>query len=114
MAINFSTQLYPHTQNAFGRPVTFSGVASPSGGRGIYATEPIDITAEDGSIISDNRTILDIMEVEFTTLPLQGDTVDIPAYQDLPAIGQFKVIDSKNNGGGEITLTLRRVVPAKP
>lgn len=114
MAINFSKQVYLPAQNVFSRPVTFTGGAAPSSARGIYGTDPIDVIAEDGSIFSDTRTILDVRDDEFTVVPVQGDTVDIPAYQDLPAVGTFKVIEVKANGGGETSLTLRRVVEAKP
>ena len=114
MAINFSTQVYHPAFNVFARPVTFSGTAVPKSGRGIYSTESLDIPAEDGSVVSTRRTILDILEDEFTTLPAQGDIVDIPAHQDLPALGTFKVTDDRSNGGGETTLQLRKMVETKP
>jgi hypothetical protein len=47
-------------------------------------------------------------------MPSQGDIVTIPANADLPALGDFNVIDVKSNGGGETTLTLRKVVVSKP
>src|SRR5512139_822159 len=107
MAINFSRQVYTPAFNVFARPVTFSGGASPTSARGIYNTEPIDVLAEEGAIFSEARVILDILEEEFTTLPMQGDHVTIPAYADLPALGEWEVIETKSNGGGEMTLALR-------
>jgi hypothetical protein len=68
----------------------------------------------DGSIISDARVILDIRDAEFTVLPLQGDLIDVPAANGLPAEGQFEVMDGDPNGGGETTLTLRSIVVSKP
>jgi hypothetical protein len=114
MAIDHSTLVYLPAYDAFARPVTFTGSAQPSGARGIYDTVPIDVAAEDGSIFSDQRTVLDIREAEFTVLPKQGDTVDIPAVGSIVAAGSFMVVESDSNGGGEMTLTLRRLVTAKP
>jgi hypothetical protein len=120
MAINFSTQLYKHQQDTFGRPVVFTPLQSQPNGapytaRGILEQEAIDVAGLDNSIISEMRIILDILDAEYSVMPLQGDLVDIPAdVSGLPAEGQFEVIDSDQNGGGETTLTLRRMVQAKP
>lgn len=114
MAINYSRQVYLPIFNVLARPATFGGGASPTNGRGIYNTEPIDVLAEEGSIFSDTRTIFDIREEEFTVLPVQGDPVTIPEYLDIPAVGEFEVIEVKSNGGGVTTLSLRRIVETKP
>jgi hypothetical protein len=114
VALNYSVQVYRPAFNIFARPVTFVGNAVPSSGRGIYNTDTLDVMTEDGSVLSDQRTVLDILEEEYTVLPSQDDTVIIPADLDLPALGEFKVIDVKTNGGGETTLTLRKVVVSKP
>ena len=47
-------------------------------------------------------------------LPVQGDQVAIPAEGGLPDAGSWEVIDTSRNGGGETTLTLRRLMPPKP
>ena len=119
MAINFSRQVYNPIFAVFARPVTFTPLASQPDqpayiGRGIYSTQPIDVLAEDTSIFSDTRTILDIIEVEFSVVPVQKDTLLIDAYADLPAIGSFEVIEVKSNGGGETSLSLRRLMETKP
>jgi len=120
MAINFSEQVYRQNQDTFSRPVTFTPISSQPNGspytaRGILEQEAIDVAGLDNSIISESRIILDIRDAEFTVQPLQGDLVDIPADSSgLPAEGQFEVIDTDQNGGGESTLTLRRIVQAKP
>jgi hypothetical protein len=119
MPINFSDQLYKQTQDTYSRVVTFTPINSQPNGapytaRGILEQEAIDVAGLDNSIVSEMRIILDIREVEFAVQPLQGDLVDIPADSGLPAEGQFEVIDSDQNGGGETTLTLRRIVQAKP
>lgn len=119
MAINYPTQVYLPSYNVFARPVVFNPLASQPGqptytGRGIYSTEPIDVLAEEGSIFSDSRTILDVLEYEFTVVPMQEDRLTIPAVGTMPALGEFEVIETKSNGGGETTLALRKVVEAKP
>jgi hypothetical protein len=118
MAINFSEMVYSHAQNVFGRQVLFTPKANPTAafsGRGILDTDPIDVQAEDGSIISETRVVLDIRDDEFAVMPVQGDRVDIPADPSgIPARGPFEIIDADPNGGGETTLTLRHIVPAKP
>ena len=117
MAINFSEIVYVQAQNTFGRPVTFTPKDGSAAflGRGILDTDPIDVQAEDGSIISETRVVLDIRDAEFSLMPKQGDRVDIGTdISGVPAAGPFEVIDLDPNGGGETTLTLRHIVPAKP
>jgi hypothetical protein len=117
--VNFSTLLYLPVFDQFARTVTINPIVSqpsqpPYENRGIYTTEPIDIQAIDGSIFSDQRTILDIREVEYSILPVQGDLVFIPADNPGPELGWFEVHDADSDGGGETTLLLRKIVPAKP
>jgi hypothetical protein len=111
MPINFSDALYVHAQDTYGRAV----MLTPGGvGRGILDTKDIDVVALDGSIISEQRTILDIREVEWAVLPRQGDQVAIPADSGLPDEGAWEIIDVVRNGGGETTLTLRKLMTSKP
>jgi len=118
MAINYSTMVYAHAQNTFGRPVTFTPKDGSGAfqGRGIMDIDPIDVLAEDGSVISETRVVLDIRDDEYATMPKTGDRVDIggdPA-SGIPARGPYVIIDSDPNGGGETTLTLRHIVDTKP
>lgn len=117
MPINFSDQLYVHTQDTYGRTVTITpGISQPTGSdyvaRGILDTKDIDVVALDGSIISEQRTILDIREAEYAVLPMQGDQVAIPGDSGLPDAGLWEIIDVVRNGGGETTLTLRKIMAA--
>lgn len=119
MPVNFSDRVYLPCFDTFARMVTFSPLVSQAGqpayaGRGIFDTVSIDVVALDGSIISEQRTILDIRDVEFGILPAQGDQVAIPADGGLPDAGNWEVIDTSRNGGGETTLMLRRMMTAKP
>lgn len=116
MAINYSQMVYEHAQNTFGRPVTFTPKGGASfTGRGIMDIDAIDVAAEDGSIISETRVVLDIRDDEYTVPPKQGDRVDIGGDPSgIPAQGPFEIIDADPNGGGETTLTLRRIVETKP
>lgn len=119
MAVDFSSQVYLPCYDTFARAITVSPLMSQAGqpayaARGIFDTRDIDVVALDGSIVSEQRTILDIREIEFAILPRQGDQVAIPAEGALLDEGLWEVIDTSRNGGGETTLTLRRIMPAKP
>lgn len=118
MSINFSTLVYLPNYDIWARAITVTPLASQPGqpaysARGIFDTESTDVLAEDGSIISQQKTILDIREVEFAVLPQQFDRIDIPPAEQGPG-GSFEVTDASSNGGGETTLELRKVVTAAP
>lgn len=118
MAINMSTLVYNPCQDVFGRPVVFSSTLGNSFSgfsRGIYSSESLNVILEDGSLISDQRTILDIRTSEFPALPAQGDTIDIPAepVSGLPPLGGFEITDVFHNGGGEVTLALKALKVAQ-
>lgn len=119
MAVAFSTLVYDPCFDMFAVPVTFKPLVSqpsvPSyDARGIFDTDEIDIAALDGSILSDQKTILDIREAEFAVLPVQGDRVMIPADCNGVNRGEFEIIDADTNGGGETTLSLRKWLPSLP
>ena len=116
MAVNFSIAVYLPCQELFGRPVTITPVASQPGApaytnRGIFGTGPVNVDMEDASVFSDQDTILDIRDDEYPVLPEQGDTVDID--EDPTSLrhreGKFIVSNRWYNGGGEITLQLKKI-----
>ena len=115
MGVDFSTSIYLPNFDVWARSVTISPIVSqPTAvsytARGIYDTDELDVPAEDGSIITDHRTLLDILEHEFSVLPEQGDHVNIPADRGaMGALGDFEIIDVWHNGGGETTLRLRKL-----
>lgn len=118
MAVDFSTLVYLPSYNTFARPIIITPIvsqpnAAPYTARGIYNTVPMDDPTT-GAVLSDMRTIVDILESEFTVLPLQRDQITIPSDGNLPALGTFEIQDTDANGGGETTLTLRRLVESKP
>ena len=104
----------------YARPITIDPLASQPGvpayvARGIYTTTPIDVVTEDGGIFSDQKTIVDIREEEFTVLPVQLDRIFIPAdVNGGPELGWFEVVDADTNGGGETTLALRQIKTSLP
>lgn len=114
MAVNFSINVYEICQGTFGRPVTFAGTGYSGANRGIYDSNKLETVMEEGNVIVEQQTILDIREDEFPTLPVQGDTVAIPfePISGLPDEGTFQIIKVTNDGGGEITLQLRKLVSA--
>lgn len=117
MAVDFTSLLYAVCQDEFGRPVTITPVKSQPGGgayqnRGIFDTRELNVVLEDGSILADQETILDIRVSEYPIIPVQGDLVDVPADPadgDIPDRGQFVVVKTNENGGGELTLVLKNV-----
>jgi hypothetical protein len=120
MAVNFSTLVYLPNYDMFARSITVTPLASQPGApaytnRGIYDTRPVDVSGMDGSIISDQQTILDVRDEEFVVVPAQLDRIVIPADADGgPALGEFEVVDTEANGGGETTLVIRKIVTAQP
>lgn len=120
MAVNFSTLVYLPNFDMFARSITITPLASQPGlpaysARGIYNTRAIDVQAEDGSIISDQQTIVDVRDEEFSVIPDQLDRVYIPFDADGgPDLGEFEVTDTEPNGGGETTLVLRKFMAARP
>jgi hypothetical protein len=120
MAVNWSTDCYLPNYDKFARDITVTPTMSQPGqpayaARGIWDDEAMDVAMLDGGILSEDRLVMDVREVEFAVVPIQGDRIDIPAtINGIPAEGSFEIIDCDRNGGGETTLTLRKVVTAKP
>jgi hypothetical protein len=120
MPIDFSNEVYLITRNTFARDVTVTPIASQPGvpsfaSYGIFDSKETDVLAEDGSIFSDSKTILDIRVEDFPVEPIQGDRVLVSDMPGAPG-GFFEVADvgGKGNAGGELTLTLKRIVQTKP
>jgi hypothetical protein len=120
MAVNFSTLVYLPNFDMFARPIMVTPLASQPGmpaysARGIYDTRPIDVQAEDGSIVSDQQTIVDVRDEEFGVVPEQLDQIAIPYDPDGgPDLGSFEVTNVESNGGGETTLVIRKVMTSRP
>jgi hypothetical protein len=92
--------------------VTFATVANGTYlGRGIFTTELVDVPALDGSIFQDQKTILDIRESEFPSIPAIRDQVTIPRDCNGVNQGTWEIIDAWTNGGGETTFVLRKWTP---
>ena len=120
MPVDFSNEVYLVAFNVFARQIVVTPIASQPGvssfsGYGIFDSKETDVLAEDGSIFSDSKTILDIRSEDFAVEPIQGDRVLV---SDMPGArgGFFEISDvgGKGNAGGELTLTLKRIVPTKP
>ena len=122
MAVDFSTLVYMPNFDMFARPITVIPLASQPGmpaygARGIFDTRPIDVQAQDGSIFSDQQTILDVRDVEFGgNVPEQLDQIDIPDDPGggIPNLGLYEVTHTEANGGGETTLIIRKVMTSRP
>lgn len=120
MALDFSTLVYLPNFDTFARSIIITPLASQPGApaymaRGIFGTRALDVQAEDGSIVSDQETIIDILEAEFPVLPEQLDRINIPADPDAgQALGDWEITDASTNGGGETTLIIRKIKRAMP
>jgi hypothetical protein len=107
MGIDYSTLIYLPNFDFFSRTVTFTPLASqpnarPYNARGIFDTDEVDVQAEDGSVVTDHKTTLDIREAEFGVVPTQGDLVDIPADTGaMGAMGQFEIINFGTTAAGK-------------
>jgi hypothetical protein len=118
MGLDYSTLIYLPNFEVLARTVTFTPLvsqpnAAPYVQRAIYDTDEVDVPAEDGSVVTTHRTILDIREAEFAVLPTQGDHVFIPADTGaMGELGDFEIINVFHNGGGETTLQLRKIETA--
>lgn len=113
--MNFSTLVYLPVMDMYARPIIITPRASQPSvaaytARGIYTTEEIDVVGEDGVIYSDQKTIVDIRDIEFSVLPIQHDLIEIPIDDSGPSLGIFEIVDADINGGGITTLTIRKYV----
>jgi hypothetical protein len=120
MGVNFSTLLYLPAFDLYSVPIIVSPLASQPGqpaynARGIFNTLAIDVVAMDGSIISEQQTILDIRESEFAALamplPKQTDLITIPFDCNGVPLGDWEVTDIDTNGVGMSTIQLRKWQP---
>jgi hypothetical protein len=112
MGQDFSTLVYAPNFTMFSRPVTFIPVFGGSyGGRAIWHSDTVSVPLDDGSVLSDQQTTVDILEADFTStsIPVQGDHILIGPDGNVPAEGEFEIINVWRNGGGETTLQLREV-----
>ena len=120
MAVNFAVMVYAPNFDMFARIITVTPIASQPGGgaytkRGIFNTLPIGVAAEDGSILANQQTILDIMDAEFPTLPEQLDQINIPPDPNAGvALGDYEVTHTETNGVGQTTLYIRKLLPPLP
>ncbi|MGB8964748.1 MAG: hypothetical protein WCB99_03810 [Candidatus Cybelea sp.] len=90
----------------FARPITVNGVAA----RGIWHKDANEFFAEDGSIVIDNKTSIDILNSEFAVTPRQGDMVEVPADGAVPAEASHTVLSSHDDGGGMTNLVLEQYI----
>jgi len=113
MAVNFDVLLQPAIFDFYAVPCTFLPIKSqPSAGgypgRGILGTYGTDVVALDGSMYSDQRTILDIRDSEFSVMPIQNDHVVIPEDSNNVPKGEYVIVDLVSNGGGQTMLTIKK------
>lgn len=113
MAVNLDVLLQGPIFDFWAVPVTFTPLASQPGqpaypARGILNTYTTDVSGIDGSLYSDQRTILDIRETEFGVLPQQNDHVTIPLDCNKVPKGEYVIVDASSDGGGQTMLTIKK------
>lgn len=106
-------------QDMFAVPITVTPVVSQPGApayaaRGIFTTGSVDVGLTDGSVFSDQQTILDVRNAEYAVVPMQGDRILIPYDCNGEARGEFEVVDTSDDGGGQTTCTLRKFEAPRP
>ena len=112
MGIDQSVAVYLPNFNFWARDIYITPVASQGVGvvaykaRGIWSSNKVDVMLDEGSSISDQYKLLFIRTREFAIPPKQNDLVNIPADGDVPAEGDFQIIDVNDNGGGQLELQL--------
>jgi hypothetical protein len=114
MAVNLDILLQSPIFDFWAVPCTFMPLASQPAagtyeGRGILNMYNLNVAAEDGSLYSDQRTILDIRDSEFAIMPEQNDHVVIPQDCNNVDKGEYQIIDSNSDGGGQTCLTIRKI-----
>lgn len=119
MGLDMSALVKLPAMDVFARPIDVTPIASQPGAgsyraRGYFGTNELEVAAEDGSVLTDQQTYLDIREVEFAIPPRQRDIIDIPADGAVPAKGRFEVVSGTSDGGGLITLIIRELKAPRP
>ena len=119
MGLDMSALVKLPIMDVFGRPIDVTPIASQPGAgsyraRGYLGTNDLDVAAEDGSVITDQTTFLDVRDNEFAVVPRQGDRIDIPADGTAPAAGAWEVVSAHEDGGGMTNLHIRRFGLARP
>lgn len=114
--IDFDALVLAPCMNVFARPITVFPVRSQPAGsayqaRGSWHARPVDVIADEGQVISSETYTLGIREKEFSVPIVQGDRIEIPAYQTLARVGLFVVDDADVDGQGGTTLTLKMIGP---
>jgi len=119
MGVNFSQFVYQNCFDYYARPVLIDPLTSQPGAgaysaRCITHSDGIEFPSEGDTLISDQRTTVDIKEDEFAVLPRQGDQIWLPVDDEGPARGPYEITDFWSNNGGEMTLALKRIEQANP
>lgn len=119
MGLDMSALVKLPAMDVFARPIDVTPIASQPGAgayraRGYLGTAPLDVGAEDGSVISDQQTYLDVRDAEFSVVPRQRDVIHIPADGTVPPAGRYEVVDSSADGGGLTTLIIRKLETRRP
>ena len=117
MAVNFATDLLTPNFGVWGRTIIITPIASaPASALPIrcvaFTTRRHSTLLGEDTLVSDQQTIVDINENEFLELAMRCRSKAIASIfrpaGTLPALGDFEVVSTSSNGGGETTLEIRK------
>ena len=113
MAVNLDVLLQGPIFDFWAVPVTFIAAGVAAGTACVSRARHSQhlqhrVAGIDGSLYSDQRTILDIRESEFAVLPQQNDHVIIPLDCNNVPKGEYQIVDASSDGGGQTMLTIRK------
>ena len=114
--IDFSALVLAPGMAVFGReviitPTVSQPLAAPYAARGVFTSTSQDVPMQDGSVLCDQKTTLDIRLAEFPARPEQNDRVTISDDGVEYAGVTFWIAATDIDGQGGMKLTLRRTAP---
>jgi hypothetical protein len=114
--IDFDGLVLAPAMEIFARPITVTPLKSQPGhpafeARGVWASKPVDVPLEDGSILSSQDHRLGVRWSEFLVPLAQGDQIEVDAHLSAPRLGIFLIEDGDDDGQGGTDLSLKWIAP---
>jgi len=117
MPIDFSALVLTPCMDTFARSIVVDPIASRPGEppyqtRGIYSSTPFDVQTIEGSLFSDQKTIIGIRLADFIGPPPQSrDVVTVLGGFGMTTDRRYFVDDVDEDGQGGAILTVRFITP---
>jgi hypothetical protein len=115
MGLDFGVLTKSVVVEFYGRPITVTPAGgAPYNSRGIWHRDSNDFPGEDGSLVTDHKVSIDVLDSDFAVVPRQGDLIEVPADGTVPAEGAFTVLSAHGDGGGMTNLVLSEYLTTVP